>query len=103
MNQYLIPANSKRGNLILGWFFPRDLMIFGIGLVITLFLLLLIKMETTTDALIVLAPALTATLLVAPVPYYHNVLVVITEAIEFINSRQKYIWKGWCVLDETEK
>ena len=39
MNQYLIPANSKRSMLILGLFEVIDLWIFGIGALITFILI----------------------------------------------------------------
>ena len=36
---YLIPANTKRGRLILGWFRPFDIILFGSGILVTLLLL----------------------------------------------------------------
>lgn len=43
MNNYLIPANSKKSQLILGFFTPIDLILFGSGVGITLILLLTTK------------------------------------------------------------
>ena len=50
-------------------------------------------------AVIAILPALIAGFLVFPVPNYHNVRTVIKNAIDFYTTRQRYIWKGWCVLD----
>ncbi len=102
-NTYLIPANTKQGQLILGLFRPIDLMLLGSGIAVTLILLLLIPLSSVLTTIIVLAPALISVALVLPIPYYHNVLVVITEFFSFLTSRQKYIWKGWCVVSDEKK
>ncbi len=96
MNNYLIPANTNRGRLIFGLFRKEDLILFGVGLGISFVLLTFIPMTSTGGAVLVLAPAAISALLVAPVPYYHNILNVLKELIEFLNHRQKYVWKGWC-------
>lgn len=96
MNRYLIPANTKRGKLIFGLFREIDLIIFVTGVVITFILMLSLPMENTTLALIAIAPALVCSTLVAPVPYYHNVMTVIIETYQFLTDRQKFIWRGWC-------
>ena len=94
--QYLIPANTKRGKLIFGWFRPFDLMLFGSGLLLTFILLAFVPLSNTWMVLIVLAPALITAFLVMPVPNYHNMLNIIVEAYEFLTNRQRYVWKGWC-------
>jgi hypothetical protein len=43
---YLIPANSKKGLLIMGMFNPVDLIIFGAGVGTTLLLLILLNPST---------------------------------------------------------
>ena len=43
MNNYLIPANSKKSQLILGFFTPLDLGLFGTGCGLTLLLLMLVR------------------------------------------------------------
>ena len=96
---YLIPANTKKGQLILGLFRPVDLILFGTGVLITLILLLVVPLESTLAVVLVLLPALSTGFLVIPVPNYHNMLTIIVEAWNFITTRQKYIWKGWCVKD----
>lgn len=97
MNSYLIPANTKKGTLIFGIFREFDLILFLTGIGITLLLLFIIGVETTQTVVITLLPALVCTILIAPIPHYHNVMVVIQEAFAFLTNRQRYIWKGWCV------
>ena len=42
-NNYLIPANSKKSQLILGFFTPLDLILFGSGCGLTVLLLMLVR------------------------------------------------------------
>ena len=100
---YLIPANTKKGRLILGWFRPFDLALFGIGVLVTVILLAFIPLQTTIGVILALSPALITGFLVMPVPYYHNMLNVIVEAYEFITHRQTDRWKGWCYRDGDKK
>jgi len=101
-NQYLIPANTKRGKLILGWFRPFDLMLFGCGILVTLVLLTISPLTNTLVTVLVLSPALITGFLVMPVPYYHNMLNIIVELYQFLTNRQTYRWKGWCYRDVTK-
>lgn len=98
-NGYLIPANSKRGQLIFNYFRPVDLVIFGVGLTVSFLLLIIIGTGSLLQTILVLAPAAIGALLVAPIPNYHNVLVFITSIYWYLNNRRNYIWKGWCVTD----
>ena len=93
---YLIPANTKRGQLILGIFRPFDLWLFGGGWLVTVILLAFLPLSSTAVTILILSPALISAFLVMPVPYYHNMLNVIVEAYEFFTNRQTYRWKGWC-------
>lgn len=102
-NDYLIPANTKRGKLILGLFRPFDLALFGTGFFITIILLAFLPLTSTLVTVLVLSPALITGFLVLPVPYYHNMLVVIMEAYDFFTNRQTYRWKGWCYRDVRSK
>lgn len=105
MNNYLIPANTKKGMLILGVFKPFDLALFSTGCIISILLLAFIPAADTLTIILVLAPGLITGFLVMPIPYYHNFLTVIGELYDFLSSRQKYYWKGWCVkdgIDESE-
>ncbi len=96
---YLIPANTKKSKLILGFFTPVDLGIFGIGCLTTIIMLFIFQGMSFSMALIILMPALISGFLVIPVPNYHNVLQLIINIITFIMNRKRYYWKGWCMKD----
>ena len=99
-NGYLIPANSKKSMLILGFFTPVDLVIFSVGCTFTVLMLMFVKSATFSQMLLILGPALVASFLVAPVPNYHNVLQLITNIVMFFINQRKYKWKGWCINDD---
>lgn len=99
---YLIPANSKKSMLIFGLFYRFDLILFGSGVGLTLLLLMLLPIANIVFAVIAILPATVTGFLVFPIPNYHNVLTVINGLVLYLTTRQKYIWKGWCVIDETE-
>lgn len=105
--EYLIPANSKKSLLLFGMFRWFDLILFIVGVSITLLLLMIISPSTFWGAMIDLAPGLICAFLVLPIPNYHNTLNVIKEVYIFYTTRQRFIWKGWCVKDafkqETKK
>lgn len=98
---YLIPANAKRGQYIFGLFRPMDLIIFGVGIVSTLILVAIMPMDKTWAAVVSITPGIICSLLVAPVAYYHNILQLLVELYKFFTNRRVYIWKGWCMLDES--
>lgn len=100
---YLIPANSKRGQLILNYFRIIDVIIFGAGLLISFILLFIVGTSVLWQTILVLTPAAIGALLVAPIPNYHNVLVFITNIWMYLNNRRNYIWKGWCATDGNNK
>ena len=77
MRNYLIPANTKRGQLILGIFKPFDLILFGTGVLVTFILLATMSLDSTLVTILVLSPAVVTGFLVLPVPYYHNILNII--------------------------
>lgn len=95
-NNYLIPANTKRGKLIFGWFRPFDLYLFGGGILTTIVLLAFMPLSSTIMTILILSPACITGFLVMPVPYYHNMLTILIELYEFMTNRQTYRWKGWC-------
>lgn len=101
--QYLIPANSKKSMLIFGLFVWFDLIMFGIGLAITLILLMALPLDNIVLTVIALAPAFVTGFLVMPVPNYYNMRTILTSAFIFLTTRQKFIWKGWGILDAEEK
>ena len=101
--QYLVPANSKRGMLIFGIFKPLDLGIFATGLALT-FIMLIIFSEMgggTTLNVIAIIPAGICSLLVIPIPNYHNVRVAIGEVVNYYSNNRNYVWRGWCARYES--
>ena len=95
-NNYLIPANSKKSQLILNAFRPIDLMIVGAGAFITLALMFIIPGDGLFEITIKLFPLGIGLLLVVPIPFYHNVLVFLREVYIFFSSQKTYVWRGWC-------
>ena len=96
MNNYLIPANSKKSQLILSFFRPMDLVLFGSGVLLTVILLMVIEEISLSLMVLILLPTLITGLLVMPVPNYHNVLQFIINIYAFFSERRRYYWKGWC-------
>ncbi len=103
MNNYLIPANTKRGQLIAGVFKPMDLVIFLIGIGITFLLFIIVPLDKAPVAAACTIPGLICTFLVIPMPYYHNIATAAMEMIKFLTQRQKFVWRGWCFRDGTDK
>ena len=103
MNNYLIPANSKNGQLILGIFKPFDLWLLGIGVLTSVIMLAFMPVESLAMTIVVLTPGIISALLVFPIPNYHNTLTVIIEIYEYLTSRQQYRWKGWCYKEWLKK
>ena len=104
MNQnYLIPANTKKGQLILGLFQPIDLIIFGTGLFVTLLLVMILPIQTTWVAVLAISPGIVTGLLVLPIANYHNVRQLLIEIYNYFTKRSRFVWKGWCFLDESER
>ncbi|MBE6155311.1 MAG: hypothetical protein E7164_00970 [Firmicutes bacterium] len=103
MNQYLIPANSKKSKLILGFFTLTDLIVCGIGGGLTVLLLIILQDPTTLELIIAILPLLFAALMVFPIAHYHNVMQLLSNIISFAFGRKKYYWKGWCVKDDTNE
>ncbi len=99
-NNFIIPANTKKSQLILGFFTPSDLIIFGTGVSLTIILLIFMQDASFWELVLILLPALITGFLVMPVPYYHNVLQLLSNIINFYKERRNYYWKGWCVIDE---
>ncbi len=101
MNQYLIPANTKKSNLILGILRPfPDALIAASGTIVTIGLLLFLGNVESWKLLLACIPMMISVTLVLPIPYYHNTLVGIQTVLAFYRERRNYIWKGWCIYDE---
>jgi len=99
-DSYLVPANAKKGTLIFNLFRKIDLIIFAIGVGITLILLLLFSDQGTLMLIISILPAGITGMLVLPIPNYHNVLCAIQSVIAFYSNSREYQWKGWCFYEQ---
>lgn len=94
---YIIPANSKKSQLIFNVFRPIDL--FGIllpGALLTVIFLFVFPGDSISAIIIKLAPVSLALFLVMPIPFYHNVLVYLREVYIYFSSQRRYYWRGWC-------
>ena len=98
---YLIPANTKKGQLILGLFQPIDIAIFGTGLIVTMILVMILPMDNTMMAVLSISPGLVTGFLVLPVANYHNVRQLLVEIYQYFTRRSRFVWRGWCFLDES--
>lgn len=100
---YLIPANSKNGQLIFNFLRPIDLVVFLVGLALTIILFLAIGNSSLVATIIKLIPIAIGGFLIVPIPNYHNVMEFTKDAIKFMFNRRVYYWKGWCVSDDTDE
>lgn len=101
MNGSLVPANTKKSMLVFGMFRPLpDLLILGVGIAISVILLLTFGNASTWVLLLCSAPMLIGLILVMPIPNYHNTLCAIQSILRFYNTRRNFIWKGWCTINE---
>ena len=101
MNQYLIAANTKRGQLIFNVFRPIDLGIISTGTAITFILFLIFQPDNLYIGVAVLLPFLICAFLVLPIPNYHNVLCILQNVWRFyFKDENDLVWKGWCAKDE---
>ncbi len=100
MNGYLVPANAKRGTLILNIFRPFDAIMFGTGMMVTLLLLILVDSNDTIMILLSCLPVAITGLLVVPIPNYHNVLCALQSIFRFFMERRNYYWRGWCFYEK---
>lgn len=100
-NQYLIAANSKRGQLIFNIFRPVDLYIALGGGIATIVLFFILNPSTLLPAVITLLPLAICAFLVIPIPNYHNILCVLGNIYKFyFVEKQEYKWRGWCAKYE---
>ena len=103
MNNFLIPANAKKSMLIFGLFTKFDLILFLVGVGISLLMLMILPVEQIVVAIIALLPALVTGFLVMPVPNYYNMRTLLSSAIQFLMNQRKFKWKGWCVPHGEDK
>jgi len=97
MNNYLIPANSKKSALIFGLFNPEDMIILGIGIGISIILLLILNISIMSQVIIALIPGVFCMFLVVPIPNYHNVLQLLRNIYKFFTKKRIYKWRGWWI------
>lgn len=104
MNEYLVPANSKKSQLILGLFRGVDIIIAVSGIFLTIVIAGFSDLKTFSDIAISVIPVLIAATLVSPMPNYHNVFKFLTNTYTYFTNRRKYLWKGWSYkLDGEER
>ena len=103
MNNYLIPANTKKSQYILGFFTKVDLIILIVGLSVSFTLLLLVKSLNLGILRLLMLPGLISAFLVMPVPHYHNILQLLTNIFNFYTNRRIYYWKGWNMYEEFKR
>ena len=103
MNGYLIPANTKKGTLIFNIFRPFDLILFLVGVGISISILMFVPTANIVMVVIGCLPGCICGLLVVPIPYYHNVLCAIQSMLNFYTSNRKYRWRGWCFYERFVK
>ncbi len=95
--QFIIPANSKKSQLILSYFTLSDLIILGTGVGISIISFLIAKGASFQVMLVLSLPALIGGFLVLPLPpYYHNVRQFIKNMNRYLFGIKKYYWRGWC-------
>ena len=99
MDNYLIPANSKKSQLIFNFFTVTDLIVFGIGALFTIILLMVIETSDLYIILLECTPLLISGFLVMPVMHYHNMMTFLGNIFAFFFNQRMYKWKGWCVTD----
>jgi hypothetical protein len=99
---FLIPANTKKGQLIFNVFTPFDLILFSAGVGVTFILLMTVGASSVLTALVVLLPGLICGFLVLPIPNYHNVLTFFKSMFNFLTNQRMYMWKGWCFYESTK-
>lgn len=102
-NSFLIPANTKKSMLIFGLFTKFDLILFGVGVGLSIIFLMVLPIDQLVVAILALLPALVTGFLVMPVPNYYNIRTLITSVISFYTNQRKFKWKGWCALDGEEQ
>lgn len=101
-NTFLIPANSKKSQLIFGFFTLSDLILLIVGVALSFILLAVIETKNLFFTILLAVPGILAALLVAPVPNYHNVRTLLGNIYRFAMGRRRYYWRGWCARYDRE-
>ena len=94
---YLVPANSKKQNLIFGFLTPTDAIIAAVGIGVSFLFFAIFHSSSLLFSILIMLPALVAGFLVFPIPNYHNARIFFREMYRFyFVNRRKYVWRGWC-------
>ena len=96
---YLVPSNAKKGMLIFNIFRPFDLIIFGTGIATSFIFLMIVSTSNIFFTILACLPGAICSLLVIPIPNYHNTLEALKSIYGYYTGRRKYIWKGWCIYE----
>ena len=102
-HSYLVPANSKKGTLILNTFLPFDIIMFGGGILASMLFIALMPSSNVWLVLCACLPAMVTGMLVIPIPNYHNVRMALISIFNFYTERRRYVWKGWCFYERFVK
>ncbi len=94
--EQIVPANSKKQQLIFGFLGKLDAIILGVGVTVSLFIFSMVNITNLKTAIITLIPVLITVFLVFPIPNYQNCRILLIEIYNFYKNRRKYIWRGWC-------
>jgi len=103
MNNFLIPANTKRSMLIFGIFRKIDLIIFVIGVVLTFILIWIIPPKNLVDIGVDILPLLVTAIMVMPIPNQMNIWSFTVNIYSFLVHQRNYRWRGWCMIDGKQK
>lgn len=94
---FIIPANSKKSQLILSYFTGTDLIVVITGVATTIISLAVVKNATFPVMIALAMPALISIFLVMPLPpHYHNIMTFIGNINRYLFGIKKYYWRGWC-------
>jgi hypothetical protein len=99
---FLIPANTKKGQLIFSVFTPFDLILFCVGVGVTFILLMTVGATSLIGTIVVLLPGLLCGFLVLPIPNYHNVMTFFKSMFYFLTNQRIFMWRGWCFYESTK-
>lgn len=100
-NGYLVPANTKKAILIMGFMRRIDVLIAAIGVASTVIALLVVgNSDKTLYTILACLPTIICGILVLPIPNYHNTMVALQSIFRYYNERRNYMWRGWCIYDE---
>lgn len=98
---FLVPSNFKKSRLIFGAFKVVDLIYFFVGLAITIVMFILTDGKGLKMNIMSLIPLITVSILITPIPNYHNIIYFIQRLVHFyFLSKRNYKWTGWNYKEE---